>query len=174
MIRWILWVAAVPIAAGLATAAIGAMLPRDHVAAAEARVAAPPERVAALIRDVERQPKWRSAVSSIQVLERRENGLRYIERSGGDAIAFDLVEESRDRRFRSTIADPGLPFGGFWIVSLAPEAGATRVRVEEQGFVTSPVYRFFSALVFGHEATMRTYLDDLGRAVSGAPSAPSA
>jgi hypothetical protein len=32
-------------------------------------------------------------------------------------------------------------------------------------FVTNPVYRFFAALVFGHERTMKAYLADLQRAV---------
>jgi hypothetical protein len=174
MTKRILWIAAVPVVAGVAIVAVGAMLPRDHVAAAEVRVAAAPADVAAMVREVERQPQWRSAVSSIEVLERGENRVRYVERSGGDAILFDLVEETGGRVFRSAIADPELPFGGLWIVTLTPEAGVTRVRVEEHGFVTNPVYRFFSALVFGHEATMRTYLDDLGRAVSAGPSEPSA
>jgi hypothetical protein len=174
MTRWILWLAGVPAAAGLAVVAVGAMLPRDHVAAVETRVAAPPEQVAALIRDIEEQPKWRGSVTAIEVVERRETGLRYVERSGGDAITFDFREEAPGRQFRSTIADPELPFGGFWMLTLAPDGGGTRLRIEEQGFVTNPVYRFFSALVFGHEATMRAYLEDLARAVSGGTSAPSA
>ena len=78
---------------------------------------------------------------------------------------FDLAEKIPGRRFRSRIDDPSLPFGDAWTIDLEPEGGATRVRIEERGFVTHPVYRFFAALVFGHERTMKVYLADLQRAV---------
>lgn len=165
MWKYVLWAAALPAAAAILVCGVGWLLPRDHVASVEAVVAAPPARVAALVRDVEAQPGWRSSVSAIEVMERRPGGLRYVERSGGDAIAFDFVEERPDRRFRSTIADPGLPFGGAWTIALEPEGRGTRIRIEERGFVTNLAYRFFAAVVFGHERTMRGYLADLQRAV---------
>ncbi|HEX8572615.1 MAG TPA: SRPBCC family protein [Allosphingosinicella sp.] len=155
---------AAPAAAAILVCGTGWLLPRDHVASVEAVVAATPDKVARLVRDVEDQPSWRGGVTAIEVGERRPGGLRYVERSGGDSIAFDFAEEERGRRFRSTIADPGLPFGGAWTIELDPQGGATRVRIEERGFVTNPVYRFFAALVFGHERTMKAYLADLRRA----------
>jgi hypothetical protein len=164
MWKYALWAAAVPVAAAILVLAVGSLLPRDHVASAEAVVPAAPGQVAALVRDVEAQPRWRGAVTAIEVRERRPAGLRYVEHSGKDAIAFDFAEESPGRRFRSTIVDPSLPFGGSWTIALSPEAAGTRVRIEERGFVTHPVYRFFAALVFGHERTMKTYLADLQRA----------
>ncbi|HEX8216147.1 MAG TPA: SRPBCC family protein, partial [Allosphingosinicella sp.] len=145
---------------------IGAMLPRDHVASAEAIVAAPPADVAALVRDVAGQPRWRGSVETIEVLERRPSGgLLYVERSGGDSITFDFAEEVRGARFRSTIADPALPFGGAWTIALAPAGAGTRISIEERGEVRDPVYRFFSRFVFGHEGTMRAWLADLERAL---------
>jgi hypothetical protein len=165
MWKFVLWAAAVPVTAAMLVTGTGWLLPRDHVAAVEAVLAATPGEVAALVRDVEAQPRWRSGVTSVEVGERRPAGLHYVERSGGDAIAFDFTEEVPDRRFRSTIADPELPFGGAWTIDLAPQGGGTRIRIEEKGFVTHPVYRFFAALVFGHERTMRSYLADLQRAL---------
>ena len=164
--KWIAGIVAVP--AGLAAIAygVGALLPRHHVASAEAVVAAVPAAVAALVRDVEAQPRWRSAVEAIEVIERRPGGgLRYVERSGQDAITFDFAEERRDALFRCSIADPALPFGGSWTIALAAEGGGTRVSIEERGEVRDPLYRFFARFVFGHEATMRTYLVDLEQAV---------
>lgn len=161
MWKYAIWTAAVPAAAVILVVGIGWLLPRDHVASAEALVRAAPGEVATLVRNVEDQPRWRSAVTSVEVAERRPAGLLYVERSGSESIAFDFVEESPGRRFRSTIADPGLPFGGAWTITLSPEGRFTRVRIEERGFVTHPVYRFFAALVFGHERTMKAYLADL-------------
>lgn len=170
MWRWVLGVAAVPLVGAVAVVAIGALLPRDHVAAAEALVSAPPERVAAIVREVEAQPKWRKSIRSIEVLEPSDRGLRYVERSDDGAIAFDFAEEEQGRRFRSTIADPTLPFGGSWSIDVAPKRGGSLVRIEERGFVRNPVYRFFSALVFGHDRTVKSYLSDL-QAVAIRPGA---
>lgn len=165
MWKWAIALAALPVAAAAMVILVGLALPREHGAVAETVVAAPPERVAALVREVEAQPSWRSGVTSVEVLERRGHRLRYIERSGSDAITFDFLEEAAGERFRSTIADPDLPFGGFWIVTVAPEGEGARVRIEEQGHVGNPIYRFFAALVFGHDRTMKNYLADLERAL---------
>lgn len=164
--KWVAGIVAVPVGLAAIVYGIGAMLPRDHVASAEAIVAAPPAEVAALVRDVERQPRWRSSVDAIEVLERRPGGaLRYVERSGGDSITFDFAEEVPNARFRSSIADPALPFGGAWTIALAPAGAGTHISIEERGEVRDPVYRFFARFVFGHVGTMRTWLADLERAL---------
>lgn len=167
MMKWLLGVAALPIGAAALIYGVGVLLPREHSAHAETILPVPAGRLAAVIRDVEAQPRWRRGVHEIEVIERRPDGLRYVERSGGDAITFDFAEEVAGARFRSTIADPALPFGGSWTISLAPHGEATRIRIEERGFVPHPVYRFFSALVFGHDKTMKAYLADLPRGLSG-------
>jgi ribosome-associated toxin RatA of RatAB toxin-antitoxin module len=164
--KWIAWIVAIPVGLAAIVYGVGALLPRGHAAAAQALIPAAPAEVAALVRDVEAQPRWRSAVDAIEVLERRpRGGLLYVERSGSDAIRFDFAEEVRDTRFRSVVADPALPFGGAWTIALAPHGAGTRVSIEERGEVRDPLYRFFSRFVFGHEATMRTYLADLEQAV---------
>jgi len=164
--KWALGIAALPLAAAAIVYGVGAMLPRAHVARAEAVMPAPPEAVAALVRDVAAQPRWRPAVTAIELVERRGGALRYVERQSGDSILFDLVEEAPGTRFRSTIADPDLPFGGAWTIALSPEGAGTRVRIEENGEVRDPLYRFFSTLVFGHDGTMKAYLADMARALA--------
>ena len=161
--KWVLGIAAVPLAAAVLVAGIGALLPREHVARGDRLVAASSERVAAMIREVEAYPRWRSGVDRIARVERHGSETRFVEHSGGDAIAFALVEEQAGRRFRSTITDPNLPFGGFWTITLESAGARTRVTIEEHGFVGNVIFRFVSAVVFGHEATLRTYLDDLER-----------
>ncbi len=166
MWKWLAWIAAVPVGAGLVVYGVGMALPKDHVARAETIVAASPAQVAALVRSVERQPDWRRSVDAIEIVGRDDGVLRYVERSGGEAILFDFREERPDALFRSTIADPSLPFGGSWTIALAPVPSGTRVAIEERGTVTNPIFRFFSRFVFGHESTMRTYLADLQRAAA--------
>jgi hypothetical protein len=165
MWKWLLVIAAIPTGAAALIVLVGAMLPRDHRAAVEAVVQVPPTRVAQLVRDVEAQPRWRSGVTAVEVIERGPQGLRYVERSGTDAITIVFAEEAAGERFRSTIADLSLPFGGFWTITLAPQGQGTWIRIEERGHVGNLVYRFFSALIFGHDRTMKAYLADLRRAL---------
>ncbi len=150
----------------LLISAAGAMLPRAHVARVEALLSAPPARVAAMVRDVEAQPRWRRGVTAIEVVERRADGLLYIERQGRQPILFDFAETVPDTRFVGTIADPKLPFGGTWTFALTPEGAGTRLGIEEDGEVRNPAFRFLAKFVFGHEATMRRYLADLERALA--------
>lgn len=166
MMKWLTIAVAMIVIAAALILAIGLLLPKDHVARAEAVVADPPDRVAALIRDVEGQPRWRTGVDRIHVLNRSANRLRYVEHSKQGAIRFDFIEEVPGRRFRSVIDDPDLPFGGSWSIDLAPHGAGTLVSIEERGSVSNPIFRFFSVLVFGHHATMNAWLADLQRAAA--------
>ena len=165
MLKWILWIVAALAAVAGAIYGVGLLLPREHVATAEATIAAPPERVTELVRQVEDQPRWRPAVKRVEVLSRGPDGLRYREH-GDDVITF-LFREETQGRFLSTIADERLPFGGAWTIEVRPAPGGAEVRVREDGVVKDPLYRFFSRFVFGHTATMRAYLADLKRAAEG-------
>ena len=161
---WIGWTLGVLIAACVVIYLIGAALPTDHIATGEALIPAPIDRVAARVRDVERQPDWRSGVTAIVDTVRDDEAVRYVEVAGSDRTAYPLREDVPDRRFISTIADPSLPYGGTWTISLTPQGNATSVRVEERGTVRSPLFRFVSTVILGHERTLRTWLYDLARA----------
>lgn len=162
--KWGIGVAALLVAAVAILFGIGLMLPRDHVARAARTFAAPPERVASLVREVEAQPRWRKDISAIDVQERGPGFVRYVERSRNGAVTYELREEAPETRFRSTILDKDLPFGGTWIVNISPEGNGTRVEIVEHGFVKNPLFRVFS-LLFGQDTTAKAYLADLGAAL---------
>lgn len=61
------------------------------------------------------------------------------------------------------IADDKLPFGGKWIYEITTNATATELRITEDGEVYNAVFRFVSRFVFGHHATIETYLKDVAR-----------
>jgi hypothetical protein len=172
MWKWILGAAALPVGAGVLVLAVGAALPRDHVAAVEVVLPAGPAAIAQRIRNVDAQPRWRPGVKSLQIVERVRDGVVYVETSGDGPIRLRLVEERPEAQFRSTIADPDLPFSGYWLFLIEPEGEGTRLRIEEHGSVSNPLFRFFARFVFGHDRNIRAYMGDLERAVS-APSAGS-
>lgn len=158
--KWILLLfgALAFIAAGLY--GVGIALPHAHVARMEGLVAKTPAEIAAIIRDVRSYPKWRGVVVE-NVVETAE-GVSYVELAEGDRIAYLLTEPERDAKFVATITDPSLPFGGAWTIALIAEGAATRVRIQEDGDVRDPLYRFFAHFVFGYTSSMKTYLKGLG------------
>ena len=167
MWKWIAAIAALPVGLAVIATGIGALLPREHVARGERIVGLSPDAAAARVRDVSGYPDWRSTVDRIEITGSEDGQLRFVEHSGGEAIAFALVEEEPGRRFRSTITDPDLPFGGHWIIAVDPAGAGSRVAIEEHGHVGNPLFRFVAKVVFGHHRTLNTWLDDLERSADG-------
>lgn len=143
----------------------GTRLPREHVAQGDRAIALPPDQVAALIRAVEQQPDWRPSVKRIEVLEPAP-ALRYRETGKNGQITYRFTEIEPGRTFESRIDDDKLPFGGRWLITIEPDASGSRVRIREEGFVNPPIFRVLSLHVFGHDTTLKGYLDDLEAAAN--------
>ena len=144
----------------LAVVAFGYALPVTHVAARDAVLPAPPERIFAVLTDVETFPKWRSDVQAVEVIARTPR-LQWRERGSGGTIAFEVQETDPPRRLVTRIADRTLPFGGAWTFTLQPVDGGTKLTITENGEVYNPLFRVMSRFVFGHTATIDRYLGDL-------------
>jgi len=140
----------------------GLALPEEHIAERSREVRANIAHVTERVRRVREQPQWRREVTRIELQVDEPGRVRYVEYTGGDAIAFQLRESEGRWRFESRIASPDLPFGGRWLIGLdAIDEGTTLVSIREEGCVRSPVFRALSHYVFGHTGTMEAYLDDL-------------
>jgi uncharacterized protein YndB with AHSA1/START domain len=139
---------------------IGYLLPVGHVAARNAILPQPPDRVFALLTDVEEYPRWRSDVQRVELLS-RDSPRRWIEHGRNGDITFEVVASESPRRLVARIADRSLPFGGTWTYELVPEGDGTRLTITEHGQVFNPVFRFMSRFVFGHTATLDRYIRDL-------------
>jgi hypothetical protein len=135
MLKVILIVAAALAALVLVVAAIGWLLPRDHVAARSATFRTRPAAIFAQI-------------ASLEI------GAR-------DDVPIAIVEQRPPDRLVTRIADPDLPFGGTWTFELTPEGSGTRLTITERGYVSNPIFRVISRFVLGHEATMASYLREL-------------
>lgn len=157
--KWLLGIVGVLVAVVALIYVIGFSLPREHVAHAERVIPQSIEDIAARIRDVRAYPGWRDV--AVENLRADRDAIAYVEIADGDRIAYRRTEPEADRLFVSEIADETLPFGGQWSITLTPDGAGTRVSIEENGHVRDPLYRFFSALVFGHTSSMELYLDKL-------------
>lgn len=146
-------------------ALVGACLPREHRAAVRARFAADPERVYALIADVEGFPSWRADVRAVREIEPRGGRPAFVEEGRHGSVTYAVTADEPPRRRVLAIADEDLPYGGTWTFELASEGAGTTVTVTEDGFVRPVLMRPIARFVLGYHATMEAWLRDLGGAL---------
>ncbi|MBL8548936.1 MAG: SRPBCC family protein [Hyphomonadaceae bacterium] len=161
MVRWVIVGVCLLVGLSGGVYVAGAALPRTHVARVEGVIAKSPQEVAAIIRDVRAYPSWRDGLA-IERVAAAAGAIEYVEVADGDRVAYRLTEPVRDAEFVTAIVDESLPYGGRWTISLTPEGAGARVRIQENGEVRDPLYRFFSRYVFGHTSSMKAYLNALG------------
>ncbi len=138
--------------------AIGACLPRHHIATRARKLAAPRAAVWALISDP--RGHWRRGLAAVTV---EADGRRWREGAGDDAVCYEVVESDGMARLVVRIADDQhrLPYGGRWIYRLADDGDGTRITITEDGEVRPAMWRFVARFIIGHARTIERYLDDL-------------
>lgn len=130
---------------------VGLLLPATREGRAETDIAAAPERVLAVIADVEAQPEWRDVAS----VTRKDGGWVEVT-SRGERISF-VAEEMTAARVRLRFAsDRG--YSGAWEAVIEPRAGGTRIAVVERSNVPSPLGRILARLMFDPAAFSVGYL----------------
>jgi hypothetical protein len=120
-----------------------------------------PPDVYAVVRDFGSMPKWRSDVKQVDV-EAPQGGPVYFREVGKhDTINFELTEDIPVQRMTTRIRDTNLGYSGQWTYLFAPEKGGTRLTIREDGEVSNVLFRFMSRFIFGHTATIDSYLTSL-------------
>ena len=142
---------------------IGALLPRKHMASREIVLRHSADEIYAVIRDLAAAPTWRTDLQSVEMLGEADGRVRFREHSKQGRITYEIVEEKRPEKLVTRIVDQDLGFSGSWTYALSPTNEGTQIRITEDGEVSNVVFRFVSRFVFGHTATMETYLRALGR-----------
>jgi len=161
--KWALVIIGVIVGLIALVAVIGALLPRDHVAAMSARVRATPEGVWAVLTDPASFPAWRRDVKTVEVLPTTPTGPSWREHSSNGSITYVTEVLEPPHRMITRIADTGLPFGGSWEYRVEPvSANESSVTIVERGSVYNPIFRFVSRFLMGHTATIDAYLRALG------------
>jgi uncharacterized protein YndB with AHSA1/START domain len=162
-VKWVLASAGVIVVLAAAVVTLGMLLPRDHVVARAARIAAPPESVWRLLTRPTEFPAWRTDVTGIEILPAGKYLVMWRERSRHGSIEMAIEAQEPPRRLVTRIADTTLPFGGSWEFDLAADGDdASRVTITERGSVYNPIFRVASRYVMGHTATIDGYLRALG------------
>lgn len=147
--------------------AIGAMIERTHVATVRETYQASPEEIWSTITAFERMPDWRSGLKRVEILEPL-NGVRRIrEHSGFGPMTYLVDEEVPSEKLVLRIAGEDRGFGGTWTYQIRKVDGGTELSITENGYIDNLLFRFMARFIFGYEATMRRYHDDLAKRLAG-------
>ena len=142
---------------------VGALLPRKHLASREIVLRQAPADVYAVVRDFAATPAWRSDLKRVEMLENAQDRVGFREESQHGVVTYEVVEELPAEKLVTRIVDQDLGYSGSWTYQFVAADNGTRIRITEDGDVPNVFFRFMSRFVFGHTATMETYLKNLGR-----------
>ena len=138
---------------------VGSLLPKGHKVSRSSRFPKPAETVWALITG---PSAWRPEVRSYEQLPSREGRRMWkeVDQHGG-SITYEAIEEVPAVRLVTHIADPNLPYGGYWIQEIKREPEGCELTVTEDGEIYNPFFRFMARFVFGYASTIDAYLKAL-------------
>ena len=147
---------------------IGSRLPKEHTASRSIRINRPASEVYRTIRDLENHPNWREGLKSIELLTPENGRPRFRENGSNGTVTYEISEDIPNRRLVTTILDRDLGYSGSWTYAFESEGeAATNLTITENGEVTNLLFRFLSYYVFGHTATIDTYLKVLSNHLGG-------
>lgn len=144
-------------------ALVGSQLPEEHVASQSVFLHRAPHEVYAVVRDFGSAPKWRSDVTQVDVETQPNGAIHFREVGSNDTVNYELVEDVPAQRMVTRIRDTDLGYSGQWTYTFAAENNGTRLTIREDGVVSNVLFRFMSRYVFGHTATIESYLAALAK-----------
>ncbi len=161
--KWLLLIAGVLMVLVVVVVVVGTMLPQKHVAFRSAEFKQSPSAIWEAITKVGAFPSWRNGVKSVEELSSQDGHRSWRETSSDGAITFEVLQAEPQQLLVTKIVDRSLPFGGSWTYEISPSGTGSILKITENGEVYNVVFRFMSRFVFGHTATIETYLKALGR-----------
>ena len=159
--RWILYIVAALVLLALVVVIVGAMLPRQHSASRTVRIGLPPEALYAVLSDVSKYPSWRAGLKGLERRPDKDGMPAWTEDADGMKIPMRFERMEPPSRLVARIDTTELPFGGTWTYRIVPAEGASDLTITEDGEVSNVFFRFMSRFVFGHHATMDTFIKGL-------------
>jgi hypothetical protein len=146
----------------------GSLLPKAHSITRSARLPVAPEAAWAVIADFANEAKWNRAIKESRRIEDR-NGHEVwltLDRRGGK-MPLETLESDPPKKLVRKIADPKLPFGGKWTITVEPEGTGSAVTVTEDSEVYNPFFRFIARTFMDDAGTVNSYLSGLSAHLTG-------
>jgi uncharacterized protein YndB with AHSA1/START domain len=161
--KWVLLIGGILVGLVALVAAIGALLPRNHVATRAAKFKQSPQTIWDTITDIAAAPSWRPEVQSVEKLPDRNGHTVWAEVSKMGRMTYEVTVSEPPSRLVTQIADENLPFGGNWTYEISEAEGGSLLTITENGEIYNPFFRFMARFIFGYHATLETYLKNLGK-----------
>jgi hypothetical protein len=160
--KWLLIVIGVIVGIFVIVYLIGLSLPRNHSAQVREVIPANIEKVWHRVTTVSEFASWRNDMTTTEI----GNDSQWVEVAGRMRIPMKITEREPMKRMVTVINSSDLPFGGEWVYVLQPQGDSTVLTITEDGEVRAPVFRFVSAFVMGHTATLKKYMAALKQSLS--------
>jgi hypothetical protein len=135
---------------------IGRSMPIEHTASLSRIFETPPEKIYLLIKNFKEYSNWRPNLKEIKPI----SDVSWVEvDSRGESMTYSFIRDKKNILVESKIMNEDKPFGGYWIFDIRKSGKNTELKITENGKVFPPVFRFLARYVFGHESTMKSYMN---------------
>lgn len=142
---------------------IGSRMEPNHVASRAIELRRSTDDVYAVIHGFEGYSGWRADVKKVELLAPTEGRVRFREEGSNGTVTYEVVEDVPGQRLVTRIVDVDLGYSGSWVYVLTPTTNGAKLSITEHGVVSNPMFRFMSKYIFGHTATIDTYLKSLAK-----------
>lgn len=161
--KWILWIFVTLAGFLILSTLTGYLLPKEHTVTREARFQQSPEVIWKTITDIDGMPAWRQGLKSVKRLPDRNGLPAWVETLDSGTIPLETITSQPPSKLVVRIADPKLPFGGTWTYEITPLPSGSSLRIQEDGEVYNPLFRFLTRFVFGYAGTIDAYLKSMAK-----------
>ncbi len=137
---------------------MGSLMPVKHQSFVESELPITPEKLWKILTTHNEYRNWRRGIKELKVID----DTHWSElNSHGDTINYRADWIEPNKKLLTVITNNNLPYGGHWEFLFTRENDGCHLRITENGEVYNPIFRFMSKYVFGHDATLKTYMEDL-------------
>lgn len=136
---------------------IGRSLPEKHTASITRSFAASPDEVWKVVTNVSEWKSWRKGVKEVSMM----GADTFKENSSNGEVEYRISNSIPGVSHTSTIITKDLPYGGAWNYVFEKEGSGCKLTITENGEVYNPFFRFMSKYIFGHDGTLKGYMNDL-------------
>jgi hypothetical protein len=165
----------IPVLALIACHVAGHFLPGEHSAEVMEVIGVDIDAVWTRVRSLQEYASWRRGIKRIEIVAGSAGNERFLEIGKHGRILYQVEECEPPSappalghgRVVHRIVDDTLPFVGRWIFEFSPTDSGTRIKLREEGFIKSPIFRTLGRLFFDPTTSMRRYVQDLRSALTG-------
>ena len=148
--------------------AIALRLPAQTTHTRTAKLKQPPEKVFAVLADVQRMARWNRNTEKVELvppIDGKEATRQTFK--GGMVVTVITAESSAPNRLVRVLGDARAPFSGSWSYRITATAeGGSDVELTEISQISNPFYRLMVKIA-GPTKYMDQHLEDLSRELEG-------